>query len=130
MASKKVRPLVLDSCVWIAYLHKEDSQHEKACVLLNTSEVRVHVPEYVLVEVVQALSNKGRRQQAVNFLDRVLSDPSVFIPVADLVYDTAVRFRKDEKGKLSFVDMALLVLSERYDVITFDKHLVRALTRR
>ena len=130
MARKTMRSTVLDSCVWIAYLHEEDSQHAKACALLKDSQTHIHVPEYVLLEVVLVLASKGRRQQAMQFLDRVLSDPDVFIPAGDLAYDTAVWFRKDRAGKLSFVDTALFVLGKRYDVVTFDKHLARALARR
>jgi len=130
MVRRNVRPLVLDSCVWVAYLHTEDSQHKKACALLNGSQVPIRVPEYVLVEVVTVLSQKKQRQQAVAFMERVLSDADVFMPAHDVAHETAKQFRAKENAKLSFADCALVVLQQTCEVMTFDRALSRALTTR
>lgn len=127
MANDQARPLVLDSCVWVAYLHVEDSQHAKACALFEGSDQAIKVPEYVLVEVINVLSLKKRRRQATAFMDRVLSNSDVFIPANDIAHDTALQYRAKQNTKLSFVDCALLVLHEQCDVVTFDRALSRAL---
>ena len=118
--------IILDSSVWIALLHKEDSQHAKAEAIFDEITAQVFVPEYVLVEVASILRNYKRNREAQEFVKKVLEDSATFIPSGALAYETANMFRA-RNDKLSFVDTSLLVLSRRYRVITFDKVLARAL---
>jgi predicted nucleic acid-binding protein len=123
-----VRPIILDSSVWIAYLHVDDSQHAKAVTVLNGRTESVVVPEYVLVEVATALKRKGRAADAKGYVSAVLEGGENFLSSDVLVYAAAELFcRRDDK--LSFTDTALLVLAQEYRVITFDSALAKALKK-
>lgn len=129
MVTRNSQSVVLDSCVWVAFLHKEDTQHAKARTVMEHMNRPVLVPEYVLLEVASVLAHKGYRTQAQAFVERVIHDSGVFLPMGDFVYDTARRFCEHHASKLSFVDIALLVLNDTYEVVTFDEHLHRALQK-
>ena len=119
--------IVLDSSVWIAYLHEEDSQHKKARELVGELTNPLIVPAEVLSEVATALRNKKREDLAKGFTMQVISGVSpLLVSNEDTVRRTAEVFvaRKD---KLSFTDTALLALARSYQVITFDRDLRRAI---
>ncbi|MBI4093597.1 type II toxin-antitoxin system VapC family toxin [Candidatus Kaiserbacteria bacterium] len=120
--------VILDSSVWIAFLYREDSQHEKAKKVLQASRKdEIVIPEYVLIEVASTLKRKRYEREAKKFVaEAVVGEEHAFLHAATLAHETADLFcaRND---KLSFVDTALLVLSRQYRVITFDAALRRAL---
>jgi predicted nucleic acid-binding protein len=103
--------VILDSSVWVAFLRDTDSQREKAKRMLdNLRDAAVVVPEYVLVEVME--------------------DGRAFLPAGEsLAHATTKLFLKRERDHLSFTDTALLVLSEQYRVITFDRRLQKAIDK-
>ena len=125
----KSRPLVLDSSVWIAFLYREDSQHKKACRLLEIETGPIIVPEYVLLEVATVLRQKRQASVVKKFVQNTITNPSVFLPADDLASKTARLFLTQDNDTLSFIDTALIVLSHKYAVITFDKTLKRALKK-
>ncbi|MBI5470180.1 PIN domain-containing protein [Candidatus Kaiserbacteria bacterium] len=119
--------IVLDSSVWIAYLHKEDSQHEKAREVVGNITDIVLVPEEVLSEVATAFKRLKRDDLAKNFVRRVISgESSLFVLDETIVYKIATTFLS-RSDRLSFTDIALLVLAQEYRVITFDRQLQKAI---
>ena len=118
--------IVLDSSVWIAFLHNEDSQHGKAKKLMFEIKDQILVPEYVLIETASVLKNYKRTTEAIEFVRTILKDAGMFLPSNTLAYETGILFC-DRKDTLSFIDTALLALSREYRVITFDKALARAM---
>lgn len=120
--------IILDSSVWIAYLHEEDSQYEKAIKTVDLLTDPVIVPVDVLSEVGTILKSKGREDLAKRFVNEVVSGPSMPLLVQDedAVRRVANTFLSRSGDKLSFTDTALLVLSEKYRIITFDKHLQKS----
>src|SRR3989344_130959 len=120
------RGVILDSSVWVAFLHKEDSQHPKARKMLEGITEPIIVPEYILIEVATILKRKKKDMEAKRFVQTVFNDGGTFLLSEMLAYETAELFwmRRDT---LSFIDTALLILSRRYRVITFDAQLARAL---
>ena len=124
---RRRRYVILDSSVWISFLYKEDSQHERARKVLGGLVNTILVPEYVLIEVATALKRKGKGTDARSFVRQVLEDNETFLPSNTLVHETADLFctRNDH---LSFTDTALLFLSREHRVITFDKALARTIS--
>lgn len=119
--------IVLDSSVWVAFLHDTDSQHSQALNLLDRIGENVTIPEYVLIEVATTLKRKKKANEAKKFVHRVLNEqPQSFLPADSLVHEAAELFR-ERSDNLSFTDTALLVLSGQYRVITFDRHLQKAI---
>lgn len=120
--------VILDTSVWVAFLNTEDSQHTKAQKLMDEMTDQVLVPEYVLVETASVLKNYRRHAEAIEFVKMTLADAATFISSDSLVYETGELFCSRNDG-LSFIDTALLVLSETYRVITFDKRLQKEINR-
>lgn len=123
--------IILDSSVWIAYLHQEDSQYDKAIKTVDSLTDPVIVPVEVLSEVGTILKSKGREDLAKRFVSEVVSGQSIplLVPDEDTVRRVASTFLSRSGDKLSFADTALLVLSQEYRIITFDKHLQKAIER-
>lgn len=121
---------ILDTSVWIALFHKEDSQHKKA-LALTTKLKEIVVPEYVILEVCTVLRAKAGGGVAEQFLEYALNSDNVTVLYSDskLFGGTTKLFQHTHSKKLSFVDTALLYLSRTHDVVTFDKELARAIER-
>lgn len=115
--------VILDSSVWVSFLHDVDSQHAHAIETFEEVGDSITVPEYVLVEVATILKRKEKVNDAKKFVHRVLNEkPESFLPAESLVRETAAVFRERD-DTLSFTDTALVVLSKDYRVITFDRAL-------
>lgn len=119
---------ILDSSVWIALLDIDDSQHEKARKALSNLQWPVLVPEYVLLEVCSVLT-RVRKELADEFIERVENSNDVQLLYSNELFCNQVleTFREYPRNDLSFVDMALLKLSEEHGLVTFDKKLQRAI---
>lgn len=124
--------LILDANVWIAFLNKNDSQHEKAINVFDTIIDRVLIPEYILVEVLNVLQLKASKDSINTFLDVLYNSDSVEILLSnkDFLYCSLDFFRNSNYPKLSFIDQSLLCLENSYQIITFDKALNSALQSR
>ncbi len=123
--------LILDTNIWIAYLEKADSQHEKALHVFDLIDQKIWIPEYVLIEILNFLVIKVGKNRA----DEVLT---MFFHNRDLeILWNSEEFRaqllsffvSNKFEKLSFVDQSLLFLSKKYKVVTFDKVLAKRIGR-
>lgn len=121
--------VIFDSNVWIAFLNKEDSQHEKAVQIFQENEDKVVIPEYVVLEVSSVLQIRANQSLANKFLQKISQSTNVEILLStqELFLATNVLFQSQKKGKLAFTDYALLALSEKINVITFDVNLQKAI---
>ncbi len=124
----KTKKVIIDSSVFIAYFNESDSQHKKALsVFKNLNVEDVLISEYVLLEVLTVIQNKVSRKYALKLKDSILVNFSdSILRSGDFFSDTLDLFGVNT-GKLSFVDVSLLVLSKKYEVITFDRNLKRAM---
>ena len=120
-------PIVLDSSVWIAYLHKEDSQHTKACAVVGELVEPIAVPAEVLDEVATTLKNKKQTDLAKGFVQQVISDGSSLRISDEHTIRSAAEAFLARTDKLSFTDTLLLILAKSYRVITFDRDLQKAI---
>ena len=131
MVLNQNKKIILDSSVWIARLHTDDSQHDKALSIFKGIFNEIYVPEYVLLEVTTLLKQKGCLDLAKNFITEVtILNKSIFIPSYQYFTETQSAFLNTEKNnKLSFIDTSLLVLSKEYTIITFDKQLQKEIQK-
>jgi len=121
--------IILDSNVWIALFHKEDTLQAKAHNLLENISSKILLPEYVLLEVCSVLKRLKRKQAANQFLDYVLDNRDIdcFHTSPSLLEETIKLFRTRSQDDLSFIDVSLLSLSRFHTIHTFDKKLASAI---
>ncbi len=118
---------VLDSNIWIAFLNKKDSQHQKAVKLFDVLDSKVIIPEYIILEVCSILVLKVNKETADNFLKMIFLNKDVEVLFSDNFLKVADFFISKKIKKLSFIDIFLLYLSDDYEVLTFDKDLQKAI---
>ncbi len=119
-----LQPVILDSCVWIAYFAENDTCHVRACKIFDLVEDDIFlIPEQVFAEVCTVLRNKATEQEVSRFVSFVaLNESANVVRDSDDVFNIAVEEFITHK-KLSFVDALLLTYAEAYFVITFDEEL-------
>jgi predicted nucleic acid-binding protein len=123
--------IIFDSNIWISYLFVEDSLHDKAKVFFETRKVKVFIPEYVVGEVCSVLLIRSGKDLADQFLQMLTNNEDVRILYSSqsLFQSTVQLFQKLSTKQLSFIDTALLSLSQEYTVYTFDKNLEKAIKK-
>ncbi len=122
--------IIVDSSVWIARLNDKDSQHARAKdVFASLEGSRVLVPEYIAIEVCTILARKEGKDKADVFIDMVRDNEDIEYYGAGLQFfhEVLQHFRARADDGLSFTDVALLRLSRKFSVITFDRALQKAL---
>lgn len=119
--------LILDTNVWIAYLEKADSQHEKALYVFGLIDQKIWIPEYVLVEMLNFLVIKVGKDRADEVLTMFFHNRDVEILWNSEEFRAQLLsfFLSNKFEKISFVDQSLLLLSKKYRVLTFDKRLAK-----
>ena len=119
---------VLDSSIFVAALHSEDTLHERGKTVLAEIEKPIEVPEYVAVETATVLTRVAGKAAANAFVRSLFDNRDILILLSspEQFAATADRFLSSN-GKLSFVDCTLLALSPTHTIITFDKTLARAI---
>lgn len=119
--------IILDTNVWIALFKQDDTQHTKAETIFRSfdTHTRLLIPEYILLEVSSILLFKIGKRIVGDFIASFLrtSRVSLLYSSQKLCDTTLILFYEQAEKKLSFVDCALLSLSQTYRVITFDEKL-------
>ncbi len=118
---------ILDSNIWIAFLNKNDSQHKKAENIFSRLNAKILLPEYIVLEVCSVLNQKVSKKTADLFLKIAFLNKDVKILPSEDFVETVSLFIERKDGKLSFVDVLLLYLSEKNEIISFDKDLKKAI---
>ena len=116
---------VLDSNVWIALFDKDDSLHARAQRMVSELKDSIALPEYVILEVTTVLSQKAGKSFADSFLQKVCANRDIQIIASSKQFlDEVIElYLFQSRGGLSFVDYALLFLSRRMKILTFDNDL-------
>ncbi|MDP4007920.1 MAG: PIN domain-containing protein [Candidatus Peregrinibacteria bacterium] len=123
MAKNKI---ILDSNIFIAFYYKEDSLHEEALSLLSSlDDYEIIIPYCVIQEVSTILTYKLGKKVADDFLNDIQNADTTLIINNDV--QSEIEFFKTIKANLSFTDLALLHLSQKYDatLLTFDQQLLK-----
>ncbi|MBI5794671.1 type II toxin-antitoxin system VapC family toxin [Candidatus Uhrbacteria bacterium] len=122
---------ILDSNIWIALFHKEDSQHLKAQALMKKLTMPIVLPEYVLLEVCTVLRIRADQNHVRTFVEVVSDNRDIEIlpSTPELLRSTITRLQSLKTTPLSFTDVALLLLSKTFMIETFDRHLQTAIKK-
>lgn len=116
---------LLDSCVWIGLLNKEDSTHERAIkIVTEMKEQDLEVLDHIYGETLTVLRNRISEELCNQFMKFLkvfdikidMIDENIFM-LADNLF---LKFQK-----LSFTDCILLAAAKTYNanLVTFDKDL-------
>lgn len=123
--------IVLDSNVWISLLNVDDSQHKRAKRIFKTLKRKIVIPEYVILETATLLAQKVNKEAADEFINNAINNKDIeILPSFGAFFNEIINFYlAGRNGELSFVDYSLLYLSQRMEIITFDKVLKRELKK-
>lgn len=116
---------LVDSSVWVALFLYFDTQHRKAEQTMKKLSGTVYLPYCVIAEVVAILAYKHSKKLADNFIAYAHDNRDFKIINNDALDE--MEFYPTIPHRLSFVDVALIFLSDKLDatLITFDKQLER-----
>lgn len=117
--------------LFIALLNPSDEAHEKSLVAADSFIGSIVTTQWVLVEVIDALSDPKDRPSVVRFVRSLSIDPSFkIVPATEELFHRGLKFfdrRKDKSWSLtdciSFVVMQDLGVS---DALTGDQHFRQA----
>ena len=116
--------IILDSNIWISLFVEYDSNHQKAKnIIKKLGNKKVLITEYIILEVTTVILNKINREKAAGFLEYILNHNQIDLLQDDKVFNQTVQKFKEPLSDLSFVDISLLYLSKKYQIISFDKKL-------
>jgi predicted nucleic acid-binding protein len=123
--------VIFDSNVWIAYFHTTDTYHREAAALVEKYTAQTIVlTEYVLLEIATLLKQKIGSAKTNVILTTLLQTDGIKLLTSEQFFTpTLTTFVSSKEKHLSFVDVSLLVLSNDFTVITFDKKLTNAIAR-
>lgn len=124
--------VLFDSNVWIAYFHTTDAQHAKAVAAVGQySGQTIVLTEYVLLEIATLLKQKIGPTKTNTIITTLLKTEGIALLPSDNYFSTTLTTFLASKDKyLSFVDVSILVLSDDFTVVTFDKKLKNAISKR
>ena len=99
-------------------------------MIFSKTQEKIGLPEYVLLEVTTILAQKMGKDIADQFLQMARANKDVgILPSSKEFFDGVIQlYLSKTNKKLSFVDYALLYLSSKTNVVTFDKDLKKELT--
>lgn len=125
--------IIIDTDVWVAFFVENDSQHAKAVKLFDSFQAKstkIAIPEYVVIEVVTVLRRLDPASVSP-FMDNIVhNDLFAILPYdSELFQDVCQMVYSELYPKLSFTDLSLVVLSQQYEVTSFDKALVLAMKK-
>ena len=119
---------IFDTNIWVALFNQNDTHHHNAKQLFLQNEFII-VPEYIILETTTILQMRASKQIADQFAQMIVTTEGIEILYAsDLFFHSVLTlFQQQNNKKLSFVDCALLQLSENYKIYTFDEALEKAI---
>lgn len=121
---------IVDSNIWISFFNKDDINNSRATKILSELlNEKICLTDYIIIEVTTVLLQKASKHIADNFIEFVQNSVNInIIYSSQILFDKYLDFFKDNNFlKLSFVDQSLVFLSKDFNVITFDKELIKYL---
>lgn len=124
--------VILDTNIWYAHLSEEDFRHDKAEKIFESLQDDILIPEYILLELCTLLARNKKKEIADRFIGMAEdNDRTELLPSSSLFFkEVREAFREIESHRLSFVDVALLLFSRSYTVMTFDQALYKLLKKK
>lgn len=124
--------VVLDTNIWYAHLSEDDYRHAQAEKFFDAIDDDIVIPEYVLSELCTLLARKKKKNSADRFIEIAENNEHIELLPSTPQFFSEVRalFQSIQSSRLSFVDVALIVLSRSFRVYTFDAPLYKQLKNR
>lgn len=124
------RKQIFDANVWIGFFASNDPHHRKASALfekLNDDDI-IYTTTEIITEIITVLNMRYDVTAAQTFVKFFLHTPNVIRIPSGLYFDTTLNYFLTLKAtKLSFADLTLVLLSQQFQVHTFDKVLAKQL---
>ena len=117
---------IFDSNIWIAFFAESDPTHKQAVKIINnlTDDEELFITELIISEIATVLKIRYSQDAMRIFLDHVYNSANIrIISLSEYFHQTIDLAKELNDKKLSFTDMTLLFLSEKYQIETFDKNL-------
>jgi predicted nucleic acid-binding protein len=125
------KSIIFDSNIWIGYFDTTNTTHKQAVdAVKKEAEQNITITEYVLLEVSTVLKQRigpVRTNQIISTL--IQTENITLLPSTDYFTSTLQTFLASDEPHLSFVDWSLVVLSDDFEVMTFDKKLADQLKK-
>ena len=123
--------VILDSNIWVAFFDEYDSTHQKAVNIFASMTEKVLITEYIILEAVTIISQKKNKGVANKFLEKISVSENIKVHSSSQEFlDEVVNFYLEKSNRsLSFVDYSLLFLSQKIQIITFDKKLKKEIEK-
>ena len=121
----------VDTFALIAWLNASDAAHAEVTTYLNAHRGRLLTTEWVLIELVDAMSSPDARAAVVPFLQAIRQDPNIDIVGYDMaVYQAGFDLfttRPDKDWSLTdCVSFSVMTNRGIPDALTQDQHFVQA----
>ena len=126
--------IIFDTNVWIASLIENDSLHKKAASAIKNAYKENHIvciTEDIIAESISVFKRLKQVEKGKEFALTVWNNKDIEVIEKEKYFEkTLSHFLSSDDDKLSFVDISLVVLSKKYEIVTFDKILKRKLQKR
>lgn len=121
----------VDTNVLVGFWNDKDNQHQKARRLLPKATLPLIVHEYVFIETINVLIQRGTKEIANAFIQELNINKDLVFQASDFLLRTEASdaFLQSSSRSLSFTDTMLLVKSKTHDVLTFDEPLAKAIAK-
>ncbi|MBI4121774.1 MAG: type II toxin-antitoxin system VapC family toxin [Parcubacteria group bacterium] len=115
--------VLLDSSVWVALFHDDDSQHERAIKIVDEIDGKIGLPHSIAFEVANVLTYKASKATADAFLFHAINNRDIEIMPDNFIAGSFLFL--ETKKQISLTDVSLVVLAKqnKYDLFTFDKQM-------
>ena len=123
--------IILDSCIWIAFFHRDDSCHKKAFQIINGKNSKnIIINDHIYAEILNVLRNKTSEKECADFIT-TLNECKIEIERTEKEIITLANFIFFHNPKLSFTDSIIIAqaATRNADFVTFDQNLQKAWKR-
>jgi predicted nucleic acid-binding protein len=127
-----MEPVLIDSNVLFAAFSADDSLNKRAIKAMAECPKPFIIHEYVVLETATILMLRASKALADAFINTVLKNADFSIlDSSSPTFLLAIKgFLSNKTKQLSFTDAALLALSPKYSILTFDDALNRAIKKK
>ena len=121
------KAVMVDTNVLVGAFNESDSLYQKANRAWDSITGPMIFTNELIAEILTVLRMRTSEEVVKMFLEILQRDPRVILLGDKHFTETLVAFSNSGYKKLSFVDIQLVILSKKYEIITFDKELEKAI---
>ncbi len=122
---------LIDSSVLVAFFNEQDPLHGRALTTMLSAPRPLIIHEYIFLETATVLMSRADKKTADAFIHSMLTNADIkILHTSEAIFLLTIKaFTGNKTKQLSFADAALLALSKRYSILTFDDALNRAIKK-